>query len=111
MHPPEIAYLRDATGRELASIRIEEVTDGWYYGEVRSSSLPADLEEKLAWYDEVVSGQMLSLVDAAREAVDAYRLRVELPSGESAPAVGLHVMASGEVCFRTTPIAPPAYSN
>lgn len=111
MHPSKIAYLRDPVGRELASILIEEVSDGWYSGKVLSSSLPADLKEKLSWYDEVVSGQVLSLVDAAREAIDAYRSRIEMPGGESFPAVGLHVMASGEVCFRTTPIAPPAYSN
>lgn len=111
MHPSEIAYLRDPAGRELASILIEEISNGWYYGKVATSSLPADLRDKLGWYDEVVSGQVLSLVDEARDAIDAYRLRIELPGGESFPAVGLHVMASGEVCFRTTPIAPPAYSN
>ena len=111
MSIPELAHLRAQDGSNLATFAIEEVTDGWYCGTMLAASFPADLQEKLAWYDEVVTGQMLSLVDEARDGIDSFQLRIHFPDGESCPAVGLHVMASGEVCFRTTPIPPPAYTR
>jgi hypothetical protein len=99
--------LIDRHASQLASFWIDAIQEGWYSGHVNSSSFPPDLQQRLEWYNEVVSNQMLSFVDDARSAIDQHHLLVRLPSGDVHPVVALHVMRSGDVSFRISPIAPP----
>ncbi|GEM_PF-5191330 len=101
--------LIDAEGNPLA--HLEAMADGndWFVGKVVSEQFPAPLKDALAWYDEVVEGQMLSYLDAAAEAVAQFGLRVRHPDGTSRPVFSLHIDKQNDVSFRISPVPPPAW--
>lgn len=95
-------------GNVLAELDVTAQPDDWFAGRVLSQQFPPQLRDALAWYDEVLEGQMLSYLDQATDAVDQFGVRVGPPGGPSRSVYSLHVTSQGEVSFRTTPIPPPA---
>ena len=101
----EAGSIIDQLGRQVATCILSDVEDGWHYGKVVTGQFPQELSRHLSWYDEVVSGQMLSFLDEARAAIDKFQLRLRRSDGSITPVYSLHVMRNGELTFRT---APPA---
>jgi hypothetical protein len=105
----ELRYLLvDADEKPLAELLVEEHDDGWFTGTVLARSFPDELERALAWYDEVVTHQMLSFLDEATSAVERWGLRVKAPDGSARRVCALHVSKPDDVSFRTTPVPPPS---
>jgi len=102
-----ICSVVDNQGRRVAEIDIQGVEDEWYYGRLVSDAMPEGLRRDLDWYDEVVSGQMLSYLDDALAAVERHQLSVCLPDETCQRAYSLHIDKSGETTFRVTPVPPP----
>lgn len=105
--PTSICAVVDKQGRRVAEVEIQSVEGEWYYGRLVSDELPEGLRRDLDWYDEVVSGQMLSYLDEALAAVERHQLSVCLPGETYRPVYSLHIGRSGETAFRTTPVPPP----
>ena len=99
--------LIDSQGRELAQVNVTDIEDGWYYGKLSNESFSAELRKALDWYDEVVTSQMLSLVDEALAAIEEFQLRVCNSDGTHLPVFSLHASKDNSVCFRTTPVPAP----
>jgi len=105
--PTSICEVVDNQGRRVAEVEIQSVEDGWYYGRLVSDALPDGLRRDLKWYDEVVSGQMLSYLDEALAAVERHQLSMCVPDETCHRVYSLHIGRSGETVFRTTPVPPP----
>jgi hypothetical protein len=105
--PNSICTIVDHQGRRVADVEIQDVNEEWYYGRLVSDALPDGLRRDLEWYDEVVSGQMLSYLDDALAAVDRHQLSVQLADEESRQVYSLHIGRSGNTTFRVTPVPPP----
>ena len=97
----------DNQGDRVAEIEIQSVEDEWYYGRLVNDAMPEGLRRDLAWYDEVVSNQMLSYLDDALAAVGRHQLSVCLPNEASHRVYSLHIGRTGETTFRITPVPPP----
>jgi hypothetical protein len=102
-----ICSVTDHEGRSVAEIEIQSVEDGWHYGRLVRDTMPDGLCRDLQWYDEVVSGQMLSYLDDALAGVDRHQLSVRLPDETCHQVYSLHIGKSGEASFRITPVPPP----
>lgn len=102
-----ICSIIDNHGRRVAEVAIQAVEDEWYYGRLVGEAIPEGLRRDLAWYDEVVSNQMLSYLDDALHAVERHGLAVLLPDETRHKVYSLHINTSGETAFRITPVPPP----
>lgn len=94
-------------GVALAEFLIDDEEEGWFTGKVVGRSFPPEVEKALAWYDEVVEGQMLSYLDDAVAAVQRFELQAKFPDGSTHRTYSLHVSPSNEVSFRISPVLPP----
>jgi hypothetical protein len=94
-------------GDVFAELLITEEEEGWFTGRVVWQEFPPDVRTALAWYDEVVGGQMLSYLDGAAEAVEGFGLQARFPDGSTHKTYSLHVSPSAEVSFRVSPVLPP----
>ena len=99
-----------AMGQQIAKVLVREIEDGWYYGTLTDENFPPDLKEALAWYDEVVSDQLLSFADEAIAAVDKFQLQVCLDGEAGEQIYSLHVSNNRDVEFRVTPVPSPPES-
>jgi hypothetical protein len=94
-------------GNTLAELLILDEEEGWFTGRVVWRGFPLEVENSLAWYDEVVRDQMLSYLDEAVVAVQRFGLQARFPDGSTHPTYSLHVDPSNEVSFRISPVLPP----
>jgi hypothetical protein len=101
------AFLIGSNGTALAELRITSEDEGWFSGKLVWQNFPFEVKKALAWYDEVVQGQMLSYLDEATAAVQRFELQAQLPDGSTHQTYSLHVNPSDEVSFRITPVLPP----
>lgn len=97
----------NAQGHTIADIAITSIEEGWHYGHMVHDHLPDQLRQDCAWYDEVVSGQMLSFLDDATAAMDQYRLTIKAPDGTCQSLHSIHLEPTGDVTWRVTPMSPP----
>ena len=97
-----------AADNPLAELQVTAAENDWFTGRLLSQQFPPNLKDALAWYDEVIDGQMLSYLDGATDAVDQIGLRIRLPNGTARRVFSLHINKQGEVSFRTSPVPPPA---
>jgi hypothetical protein len=98
-------FLLDAQEQTLAELLVEE-EEGWFTGKVVAQDWPDAVGRALAWYDEVVSHQMLSYLDQATSAVEKLGLRVRAEDGSLHRVYALHVSRDDIVSFRTSPVPP-----
>lgn len=100
-------FLADAPGNTLAELLVEE-DEGWFTGKIVARDWPDAVGRALAWYDEVVSHQMLSYLDEATSMVEKLGLRVRAADGVLHRVYALHVSQDGTVAFRMSPVPPPS---
>src|SRR2546427_217949 len=101
--------LIDADGNALAELAVTTSETDWYTGKLLSQQFPPKLRDALAWYDEVIEGQMLSYLDRATDAVEQFGLRVRHPNGTAQKVYSLHINKQNEVSFRTSPVPPAVW--
>jgi hypothetical protein len=101
--------LIDADGNPLAELEVTAREDDWFTAKLLSQQFPPKLKDALAWYDEIIEGQMLSYLDRAADAVAQFNLRVRDANGVVRKVFSLHVNKQSEVSFRTSPVPPPAW--
>lgn len=100
--------LIDANGNSLAELDVTATENDWFTGKLLSQQFPPELQDALAWYDEIIDGQMLSFLDRATDAIEQFGLRVRYRNGPARRVYSLHINKQGEVSFRTSPVPPRA---
>ena len=104
-------YLADAATARLAALTVASVGDH-FEGTIQTDHLPDDLRRLFAEFEEVVEGQMFSLLDQVENRIRAARLRVLWEDGADTPVSDLQVFPStGAVSFRATPGAGVALNG
>lgn len=97
--------LTDPSTTRLATLDVSPVDDR-FEGTIDAGRLPDDLRQLFAEFEEVVEGQMFSLLDRVEDRIRAARLRVLWDDGASTPVSDLQVFpTTGAVSFRATPAA------
>jgi uncharacterized protein YlaN (UPF0358 family) len=71
------------------------VADGeGYRGRIDLSLMPAKLQEQFAEYEEIVNGQMFSLLDEVEEQIRVLRLKIRFDTGYEVEAEDLQIYPS-----------------
>ncbi len=72
-----------------------------YEGTVSLETMPADLQSLFKEYEEVVEGQMFSILDGVEAKIEAVDFKVSFADGTEAPVEDLQVFPStGAVSFK-----------
>jgi hypothetical protein len=90
----------DEGGETVATAQVSErgVRLG---GQIDLSSMPTRLRRKFEEYEEIVNGQMFSLLDEIEDQIRALRLKVAFEDGSEAPVEDLQIYPSTRrVSFR-----------
>lgn len=83
----------DPQGRKIATVQVAPGGDG-FAGVIDLSSMPAELRGKFERYEEIVSGQMFSLLDAIEAEIESLGLRAVFDEGCPARVGDLQVLPS-----------------
>lgn len=98
---PRPLYLIDPSAARVAALDVAPAGDH-FEGSVALDATPAELRRLFEEYEEVVEGQVLSLVDDIEERVGALLLRAVFDNGSVAPVCDLQVFPStNSVSFKT----------
>jgi hypothetical protein len=83
--------------------------DGFFSGKVDLSSMPPALRQTFEEYEELVNGQMFSLLDEIEERIAAVPIVVVFEDSREARVTDLQIYPStGLVSFRVTKPTPAA---
>jgi len=66
----------DSSGHVLAVAEITDESQGYFLGRITRDEFPEELRSLLEEYEEIVAGQMLSLLDDVEAKLRAWGLRV-----------------------------------
>jgi hypothetical protein len=92
--------LLSKTSQVVATGQVTEA-NGFFEGTIDFADMPDDLRALFEEFDEVVNGQMLSLVDEVQDKIGSLGLRVVLDNGVEVPVRDLQIYpSSGDVSFR-----------
>jgi hypothetical protein len=98
-------YLIDPSSARLASLDVSTVGDH-FEGTLDLNQLPDDLRLLFTEFEEVVEGQMFSLLDRLDERIRAAQLRLDWGGGTSTSVEDLQVFPStGAISFKAMPPA------
>jgi hypothetical protein len=90
----------DPSRRTLATARVAE-RDGAFAGSIDVGSMPVDVLRRFEEYEEIVSGQMFSLLDQIEEEIGGLALSAVFDDGQEFPVVDLQVYpGAGRVSFK-----------
>src|ERR1700677_3287170 len=93
----------DQTCGIVATAQVAE-TDGVFAGLIDLRSMPADLRRRFEAYEEIVDGQMFSLLDEMEEQIGGIPLVAIFEEGEAFPVEDLQIYPSeGRVSFKVAP--------
>jgi hypothetical protein len=93
--------LIDQDSARLATLDVQ-FRDDHFEGTISLEATPPYLRQLFEQFEEVVEGQMFSLLDAIEEKIEAARLRVLLEDGAEACVTDLQVFPSrNAVSFKT----------
>ncbi len=92
MNDRTIRIIDDSHGT-LASARIVE-KDGYFAGSIDLISMPAELLGRFEAYEEIVNGQMFSLLDGIEEEIGALNLFAVFDDGQEFPLEDLQIYPS-----------------
>ena len=93
----------DQSGGVVAMARVAE-TDGGFAGSIDLSAMPGDLRRRFEAYEEIVNGQMFSLLDEIEEQIGEFRLVAIFEEGEGFLVEDLQIYPSeGRVSFKVVP--------
>ena len=105
--------LIDDTGARIATLEVSPVGDR-YEGTAGLDRLPTALRTLFEEFEDVVEGQVFSLLDGIEDRIRATALRVLFADGLSSPVADLQIYPStGAVSFKTgralaeSPNGPP----
>ncbi len=94
-------YLLDQANRRVASLNVN-FTGTHYEGTISLDQAPPDLKRLFEEYEEIVEGQMFSLLDGIEEKIGVIPLKVSFENGTEAYVEDLQVFPStGGVSFKT----------
>ncbi len=80
-----------------------------FTGSIDLSSMPAPLREKFEEYEEIVNGQMFSLLDEIEEQIGSVPLRAVFEGGDEAAIEDLQIYPSTRrVTFKVVRVGTPA---
>ena len=98
-------YLTDASSARLAALDVS-VTDDHFEGTANLDQLPDDVRGLFAEFEDVVEGQVFSLLDSVELRIRSAGLRLDWGNGASSPVEDLQIFPStGAISFRATPPA------
>jgi hypothetical protein len=80
----------DDSRRTLATARIAE-KEGYFAGSIDLKSMPAELRGRFEAYEEIVNGQMFSLLDEIEEEIGALNLFAVFDDGQEFPLEDLQI--------------------
>ncbi len=93
--------LRTAQGELVGTVEVSKYSDGRYSGSIELSRTPAPILELFHHYEELVNGQVLSLLDDADARMDALGISFHAENQEPVRIHDLQVYPSdGVVSFR-----------
>lgn len=90
--------------QDIAEIEINDIENDWYYGTIITNRFDEAEKKALAWYDEVVTGQMLSYVDEALLAVEKLGFNVRFSNDKCARIHSVHLSGERTIVFRIKPV-------
>lgn len=83
--------------------------DKGYRGRIDLNLMPASLRQKFIEYEEIVNGQMFSLLDEIEDQIAALRLKIRFALGHEAAITDLQIYpTTGRISFAL--VKEPAYS-
>jgi hypothetical protein len=84
----------------VATARVAE-TDGGFAGSIELRSMPEDLLRRFEAYEEIVNGQMFSLLDEMEEQIGEIPLVAVFEEGDEFPVQDLQIYPSeGRISFK-----------
>src|SRR5262245_7495368 len=90
---PRPLYLIDSSANRLAALNVAAVGDH-FVGTIALDATPPPLRALFAEFEELVEGQVLSLLDDIEARIAATSLRVVFEDGSVAPVADLQVFPS-----------------
>jgi hypothetical protein len=103
MHKP--LCLVDQSAGNVATLDVQ-FRDDHYEGTISLDATPPQLRQLFEQFEEVVEGQMFSLLDDIEEKIGTIPLRVRFDDGEEADVADLQVFPStNAVSFKTRQLA------
>ena len=98
-------YLVDQSDGNVATLDVQ-FRDDHYEGSISLDATPTQLRQLFEQFEEVVEGQMFSLLDDIEEKIGTMTLRVRFDDGEEADVADLQVFPStNAVSFKTCRLA------
>lgn len=103
--------LVDHSGNAVATARVSPRGDGIYVGSVDLGPMPPALRRSFEEFEELVNGQVFSLLDEVVESLGRNPLRVVFAEGHEARAEDLQIFPrTGRLSFRVSTDARPTPS-
>jgi hypothetical protein len=100
------AYLIDPSGAPIAALDVSQA-GGRFDGTVALAGAPGPVRQLFAEFEEIVEGQMLSLLDQIQSRIMTLGLRVQFEDGSFAEPADLQVFPStGAVSFTSRSLPP-----
>src|SRR4051794_13572338 len=92
--------LLDPHGRAIATAQVTE-EGGRFWGRIDFGPMPTSLRKVFEEFEEIVNGQVLSLLDEIEAEVAALSLRAVFGDGREVLIEALHIYpATGDISFR-----------
>ena len=96
----QLVKLIDPNCIVVATAQVIEHGQG-FRGRIDLSLMPARLQQKFAEYEEIVNGQMFSLLDEIEEQISALQLKIRFDTGYEVESEDLQVYPStNRISFR-----------
>ncbi|MBV9123936.1 MAG: hypothetical protein JO112_11310 [Planctomycetes bacterium] len=98
---PQLAYLLDQGNNRVAVVNVT-FTGTHYEGTISLENTPPELRRLFEEYEEIVEGQMFSLLDSIEEKIGSIPFKVSFENRTEACLEDLQVFPStGAVSFKT----------
>jgi hypothetical protein len=105
MMSTQTVHLQDRSGGVLATAVVTRDGDS-YTGTVDLTPMPPQARELFEEFEEIVNGQMLSLVDDVADRIAALRVHAVFDNGDTAEVRDLQVFpGDGTISFSIAPTA------
>lgn len=89
-------YLMDQQTRKVASLNVSE-TKGGFQGSICLEMTPQEIQGVFQKFEEVIEGQMFSLLDEVEEEIEKLSLQVVFENEDVFPVADLQVFPSRNV--------------
>lgn len=94
-------FLIDSQKNILAKITISEINENLYIGDITDDYLPDKIRKTFLRYEEIINGQMFSLLDEIETEINGFGLAVSQENDFKAFSIrDLQMMSDGKISFR-----------